>query len=223
MDFCVFSMNSVSIVPYLCSMNKMRRQHWQTIYETKQPHEVSWTQEKPQPSLDFITNLKLPKDAAIIDIGGGESRLVDELLDRGFTDITVLDISGKALERAQKRLGQRAGAVRWIESDILDFHADHAYDVWHDRAAFHFLTEPAQVAQYINTVKQCVKGHLFIGTFSENGPKKCSGLDITQYNTQTLQQLFAEDFTPTFTLTQDHHTPFGTVQNFVFAGFVRKA
>lgn len=213
----------MSIVPYLCSMNDARRQHWQTIYETKQPHEVSWTQEKPQPSLDFISGLDLPKDAAIIDIGGGDSRLADELLDAGFTDITVLDISEKALQHAQKRLGDKASKVRWITSDIVEFAPDTTYDLWHDRAAFHFLTEPAQIQRYVNTVNQCVKGHLFIGTFSENGPKKCSGLEIKQYNTQTLEQLFAKDFVPVFSLIQDHRTPFDTVQNFVFGGFKRKA
>lgn len=193
-----------------------RRAHWENVYGTKQPHEVSWTQAVPQTSLDFIHNTGVAKDAAIIDVGGGDSRLADCLLAEGYTNITVLDISEKALLRAQQRLGSNAAKVQWVVSDVTEFAQAQKYDVWHDRAAFHFLTTEAEVQQYRTIVASAVKGFLIIGAFSDKGPKKCSGLDITQYTEDSLSTLLRPDFEKINCLAEDHTTPFNTKQNFLF-------
>jgi trans-aconitate methyltransferase len=198
------------------------KNHWESVYVNKQPHEVSWTQEVPETSLAFIKGFNLPKDAAIIDIGGGDSKLVDYLLDDGYTNVSVLDIAEAALEKAQKRLGDRAGAVKWIVSDVTTFRPEIMYDCWHDRAAFHFLTEPGQVDQYVQVARKHVKGFMAIGTFSHDGPKKCSGLEIKQYNEQEMQTALQEGFTRLQCITEDHVTPFNTRQNFLFCSFKAK-
>ena len=197
------------------------KQHWETVYQTKQANEVSWTQETPQTSLDFILSFNLPKSASIIDIGGGDSKLVDFLLDEGYENLTVLDISATALERAKARLGERAEKVNWIVADITDFKPDTSYDVWHDRAAFHFLTENEQIEKYLNIVHAAVTGFLLIGTVSEDGPKKCSGLEIKQYSGTSLENVFKRDFTKIACKTEDHITPFNTIQNFTFCSLKR--
>ena len=194
-----------------------RKNHWETVFSTKQAHEVSWTQEIPTTSLALIAACELSLDAEIIDIGGGNSNLVDHLLELGYQNISVLDISSHAIERAKKRLGEKAELVTWIVSDILDFKSTKKYTLWHDRAAFHFLTESSQIEVYQNLIIETVKDYLIIGTFSENGPKKCSGLDIRQYNSASLNELFQLNFTPITTFTEDHKTPFETTQNFVFS------
>lgn len=200
-------------------MEKNLKEHWETVYTTKTLQEVSWTQEKPSISLDFISYLKLDKSASIIDIGGGDSLLVDFLLDMGYTNINVLDISAKAIERAKLRLGEKASLVRWIVSDINAFEPSQRYDLWHDRAAFHFLTSPQDIERYVELVSNKAK-HLVIGTFSTNGPFKCSGLEITQYDENELSELFGHlGFEVQLTKREDHLTPFGTTQNFVFASF----
>lgn len=203
-------------------MQTDNKNHWEKVYETKNPDQVSWTQEVPKTSLDFINSFKLEKSAKIIDIGGGDSNLVDHLLDAGFENITVLDISAKALEKVQKRLGEKAKKVSWIVSDITEFKPDTTYDVWHDRAAFHFLTSAEQIEKYQEIVSNSVDGYLIIGTFSENGPLKCSGLDITQYNQEKLTTEFSEKFQKISCLTEDHKTPFDTFQSFLFCSFRRK-
>ncbi|MDF0714694.1 class I SAM-dependent methyltransferase [Muricauda sp. 334s03] len=195
-----------------------RKNHWETVYSTKNPDEVSWTQEVPRTSLDFIHSLELEKTAKIIDVGGGDSKLVDFLLDEGFEDITVLDISSNAIERAKARLGSKAQKVKWVESDIIDFNPDGTYDVWHDRAAFHFLTESEQIQTYVDLTKKAVTGYMVLGTFSKNGPKKCSGLDIKQYNEETMETTF-QDFEKMECKTEEHTTPFGTTQHFIFCSF----
>lgn len=201
-------------------MDKSRK-HWETVYETKSPDQVSWTQDVPKTSLGFIHSFGLTKSAKLIDIGGGDSRLVDFLLDEGFENITVLDISSKALEKAKQRLGDKAGKVHWIVSDITEFQPDTTYDVWHDRAAFHFLTNKDQVAKYLDTARKAVTGFLIIGTFSDKGPKKCSGLDIQQYSEETLTAQLQHGFDKIRCITEDHITPFGTTQNFLFCSFKR--
>ena len=200
-------------------MEKNLKAHWETVYETKSPQEVSWTQEIPQISLDFIQSFQLNKDARIIDIGGGDSLLVDHLLDLGFTNLSVLDISAHAIERAKVRLGGRASLVQWIVSDINEFEPEITYDLWHDRAAFHFLTAPSDISRYAHLAVNHAR-NLVIGTFSTDGPLKCSGLEITQYNETSLRELFqAEGFECIETKREDHQTPFATSQNFVFASF----
>ncbi|MDM8177781.1 class I SAM-dependent methyltransferase [Olivibacter sp. 47] len=199
-----------------------KKQHWETIYETKSPEQVSWTQEVPKTSLDFIHSFGVDKTARIIDIGGGDSKLVDHLLDNGCENITVLDISAKALDRAKARLGNKAEKVNWIVSDITEFEPETAFDIWHDRATFHFLTTKEQVAKYLDIARQRVSGYMTIGTFSTNGPTKCSGLDIQQYDEQTLTAELENGFDKLKCITEDHTTPFNTKQNFLFCSFKRQ-
>ena len=196
------------------------KEHWESIYKTKQPNEVSWTEQKPSVSLEFINKLKIPKTAKIIDIGGGDSKLVDFLLAQGYTDISVLDISKTAIIRAKKRLGDKAKYVKWIISDILDFKPTEKYDLWHDRAAFHFQTEEADIDNYLNIIKNAVIGWSIIGTFSVDGPKKCSGLNIRQYGEAGLKYLLEKsEFKFLESKRIDHTTPSGGVQNFIFCSF----
>ncbi len=203
-------------------MVQERKDHWEKVYATKQPQEVSWTQEKPQTSLDFILSFQLDKKASIIDIGGGDSKLVDYLLDEGFEDISVLDISENALTRAKQRLGEKANKVNWIVADITDFAPEKKYDVWHDRATFHFLTTAEQIHKYLNNALTAVSKYLTIGTFSENGPKKCSGLDIKQYTENELQTELSIGFQKIKCINEDHITPFNTIQNFLFCSFKKQ-
>jgi 2-polyprenyl-3-methyl-5-hydroxy-6-metoxy-1,4-benzoquinol methylase len=203
-------------------MNLDRKKHWEKVYETKNPDQVSWTQESPKTSLDFIHSFGLQKTAKIIDIGGGDSKLVDYLLDEGFENITVLDISAKSLEKAKTRLGEKADKVNWIVSDITEFEPNMTFDVWHDRATFHFLTTTEQISKYINTAKKSVNGYMTIGTFSKNGPEKCSGLEIKQYNEDELTLELKNGFDKIKCITEDHVTPFDTTQNFLFCSFKRQ-
>ena len=202
--------------------NSIKRNHWETVYETKNPDQVSWTQEVPKTSLDFIASFGLTKKSKIIDIGGGDSKLVDYLLNEGFENITVLDISAKALEKAQNRLGDKAKKINWVVSDITEFEPKTTYDIWHDRATFHFLTTTEQISKYMETARKSVNGYLTIGTFSENGPTKCSGLDIKQYNEETLTNELNNGFNKIRCVTEDHLTPFNTTQNFLFCSFKRQ-
>lgn len=203
-------------------MEFSNKAHWETIYTTKSPEQVSWTQEKPAISLELIEAVNLPKSAKIIDIGGGDSLLVDFLLEAGYSEITVLDISQAALDRAKKRLGSKAALVTWICSDILDFKPTEMYQLWHDRAAFHFLTQPKSIATYTElTEKHAV--NLIIGTFSESGPLKCSGLEIKQYSEKLMEMSFEKAFTKIECVFSDHITPFDTTQHFIFCRFQRNA
>ncbi|MGK0309173.1 MAG: 2-polyprenyl-3-methyl-5-hydroxy-6-metoxy-1,4-benzoquinol methylase [Urechidicola sp.] len=198
-----------------------RKKHWETVYEIKNPDQVSWTQETPKTSLEFIHSFGLKKTAKIIDIGGGDSKLVDYLLEEGFENITVLDISAKSLEKAKNRLGEKAKKVNWIVSDITEFEPNMTFDVWHDRATFHFLTTPEQIKNYMKTARKSVSGFLTIGTFSKNGPKKCSGLTIKQYDEGGLTSELKDGFDKIKCVTEDHLTPFDTKQNFLFCSFKR--
>jgi SAM-dependent methyltransferase len=200
-------------------MDKTTQKHWDTVYKTKDPNQVSWTQEMPKTSLDFIHSFGLTKTAKIIDIGGGDSKLVDYLLDEGFENITVLDISAQALDKAKKRLGGKAKKINWVVSDITEFQPDTTFDVWHDRATFHFLTTGEQVAKYIETARNTVTGFLTIGTFSDNGPERCSGLPIKQYSEEKLTAELQNGFDKIRCITEDHTTPFNTKQNFLFCSF----
>lgn len=202
-------------------MENTIKNHWETVYETKNPDQVSWTQEIPKTSLNFIHSFGLDKKAKIIDIGGGDSKLVDFLIEEGFENITVLDISQKAIEKAQLRLGENAKKVNWIIADINQFEPTTKYDVWHDRAAFHFLTNELDINRYVKTVEKSVSQYLIIGTFSENGPKKCSGLEIKQYSEEAMTKLFQNEFEVVRCFTEDHTTPFDTTQNFIFCSFKR--
>jgi trans-aconitate methyltransferase len=204
-------------------MGESIQNHWDTVYKTKSPDQVSWTQDIPLTSLDFIHSFNLPKTAKIVDIGGGDSKLVDYLIAEGFTDITVLDISTEALEKVKKRLGKNATKVKWIVSDVNEFHPETSFDIWHDRATFHFLTTPKQIKKYIETASKAVKGYLTIGTFSETGPDNCSGLPIKKYSEATLNNELQKEFQKVKCLTEDHVTPFQTRQNFLFCSFKKQS
>jgi 2-polyprenyl-3-methyl-5-hydroxy-6-metoxy-1,4-benzoquinol methylase len=197
------------------------KKHWENIYQTKEPEDVSWFQATPETSLYFFNKYNVPKTAKIIDIGGGDSFLVDYLLDKGYEDISVLDISAAAINRAKKRLGDRAQKVNWIVEDVTTFKPQEKYDFWHDRAAFHFLTSEEDVSHYLETAAQSISqsGILIIGTFSEEGPKKCSGLEIKQYSEASMTRRLKNLFEKIKCITVDHQTPFNTVQNFIFCSF----
>ena len=197
-----------------------RKNHWENIYSTKKLNEVGWYQPTPETSLNFIKELKLPKTASIIDIGGGDSFLADNLLEIGYQNISVLDISKKAIERAKLRLGKKGENVKWIEVEITEFNPTETYDLWHDRAAFHFLTDENEIENYILSAQKGVSdsGNLIIGTFSTEGPKKCSGIEIRQYSESTLLNRFTSSFEKIKCLIIDHETPFNTTQNFIFCG-----
>lgn len=198
-----------------------RKEHWENIYSTKKLEEVSWYEPTPATSLEFIRLFNLPLDAKIIDVGGGDSLFVDNLLEKGYTDVSVLDISEAALERAKVRLGEKASSVKWIVADAANFTPTEQYDFWHDRAAFHFLTDEADVRKYINTIVRHIKpnGVFVIGTFSEQGPKKCSGIEIKQYSEASLLVLLGEYFQKVECKEIEHTTPFQTTQKFIFCSF----
>lgn len=197
------------------------KNHWEKVYNTKQLAEVSWYQPVPKISLDFIHELQIPKEAAIIDVGGGDSYFVDHLLNLGYSNITVLDISEAAIVRAKKRLGAKADLVNWVISDITDFVPDGQFDFWHDRATFHFLTTEDRVKKYILIANKALSanGKIVIGTFSETGPKTCSGLPIKQYSDSAITALVKKWFQKIKCIHTDHITPFNTIQNFLFCSF----
>lgn len=186
---------------------------------------MSWFQTYPKTSVEFIELFNLPLSANIIDVGAGDSQLADVLIDKGYENIWVLDISSKAIERAKKRLGKWADKIRWIISDVtkIDFE-DLQFDLWHDRAAFHFLTTEEKIHKYVCLAQGAVKknGHMVLGTFSEHGPKTCSGLEIKQYSEASLSSRFEIAFERIKCIHEDHVTPFNTVQNFLFCSFKRK-
>jgi len=198
------------------------KQHWEKVFQTKTPEQVSCTETYPQTSVDCILSFGLKKSAPIIDVGGGDSLLVDALLKLGFSNLSVLDISAKALERAKKRLGPLAKKVEWIESDVLDFNPTTKYSLWHDRASFHFLTQKKDINTYSTIVDQTSAQHLVIGTFSTSGPEKCSGLSISQYDCNSLKLCFKDRYSQDECIEIDHQTPFGTSQEFVFSRFSKR-
>ncbi len=197
------------------------KQHWETVFTTKQNNEVSWYQPKPKECIKFIQQLGLPKTAAIIDVGGGDSFLVDHLLNMGYTNITVLDISQAAIDKVKKRLGAKAKSVNWVVQDVLTFKTNIQFDCWHDRAAFHFLTTSTEVETYLSIAQKNVKagGKMIVGTFSNNGPEKCSGLPVKQYDENLLSSTLQKWFKKIHCITTNHITPFQTIQNFLFCSF----
>lgn len=201
-------------------MPEALKDHWEKIFQTKRPEDVSWTQESPTVSLEYIHKYQVPKDARIIDVGGGDSKLVDVLWREGFKNLTVLDISAAALERAKQRLGKDAENIHWIVCDVLDFRPSEKYDVWHDRAAFHFQTDPDKIERYLEIVTHVVEGMVIVGTFSTDGPKKCSGLEVKQYDENGMKAAFeSHNFKNIECQREDHITPAGVVQNFLFCSF----
>lgn len=196
-----------------------RKHHWEEVYTTKASDSVSWFQEHAEHSLRIIRHTGLGKEAAIIDVGGGASTLVDDLLADSHTDLTVLDLSAAALAVARQRLGARADSVHWIEGDILGAKFPlHRFDIWHDRAVFHFLTDPADRHAYVERVMRAVRpgGHVIVATFAEDGPEKCSGLPVMRYRPDSLHAEFGDAFVLLKHEEEAHHTPAGKVQQFVY-------
>ncbi|GAO45346.1 class I SAM-dependent methyltransferase [Flavihumibacter petaseus] len=200
------------------------KRHWEQVFAAKGENEVSWFQPYPKTSIEFLELFNLPRDANIIDIGGGDSHLVDVLVEKGYNNIYVLDISANALEKAKARLCEKAAKVNWIVSDIIDFKPPVKFDFWHDRAAFHFLTTEARINQYVSVAEAAIKqdGYLILGTFSETGPTKCSGLEIKQYSQASMSHTFERSFERIKCIEEVHLTPFNTTQNFLFCSFQKK-
>ena len=204
--------------------NFSRKEHWEKIYSTKSVHELSWFQEYPRTSIEFISNLKLTKTAKIIDVGGGDSTLVDILLEKGYTNLYVLDISAHALDRAKERLGKDAKRVNWIVSDITEFETETKFDLWHDRATFHFLTNNYEITKYLNIARNNIVkgGYMILATFSEKAPKTCNGLNVKQYSETRMNDKLRDGFEKIRCMEEEHITPFNTCQNFLFCSFRRK-
>jgi len=200
-----------------------RQAHWENVYTTKDEHAVSWFQEKPDISLDLILATGVKATASIIDIGGGASRLVDTLVDEGFKAVTVLDLSEKALATSKARLGTRGANVQWVVADITIWEPTQTFDVWHDRAALHFLTDPKDRAAYAERVSRAVRsgGHVIIGTFAPDGPERCSGLPVVRHDAATLGKLLGHSFELIESRRHDHQTPAGATQRFQFSRFRR--
>lgn len=194
-----------------------RKKHWENIFETKTPEQVSWHEPIPEFSLELFNRLA-DKRMSILNVGGGDSPLVDHLLERGYINITTLDISSSAIERMKRRIGENA-CCQYIVTDITDFNPSQTYDLWFDRAAFHFLTSEEDIEKYVNALQKGLEktGTAIIGTFSKNGPLKCSGIEISQYDQEDFERVFGNDFKIVEVINMDHTTPFDTVQNFNFA------
>ncbi len=198
--------------------------HWESVYTTKGENQVSWFQDSPALSLDLIDLAHPSLQSAIIDVGGGASRLVDALLVRGFQNVAVLDLSETALAKTKARLDHQTTQVQWIVADVTKWCPTQIYDVWHDRAAFHFLTSEADRASYAERLNKAVRtgGCVVIGTFALNGPKRCSGLPVQRYDSQSLAAILGQDFELIDSRLHDHSTPQGANQRFQFSTFRRR-
>jgi ubiquinone/menaquinone biosynthesis C-methylase UbiE len=195
------------------------KRHWDDVYGKNAPDRVSWYRPHLERSLRFIEEARIPKNAAIIDVGGGTSTLMDDLLDRGFSNLTVLDISSKAIVAAQERLGSRAGSVTWIVADITSVSLpEHHYDFWHDRAVFHFLTDGDERRRYVAAARRAVRpgGHIVVATFGPSGPEQCSGLEVRRYRPEEIHAEFGPTFQKIGSSSEVHKTPWGNEQEFVY-------
>ncbi len=203
-------------------MNK-KKEHWESIYAKKDDHQVSWYQDVPKTSLRLINELQLSLESSIIDIGGGNSNFIIELKKIGYKNLSVLDISGLALMRTKEKMGDAANTVNWIESDVLDLDEFNKYEVIHDRATFHFLTNEDEIKKYVDIVSGAIikGGHLVISTFAITGPEKCSNLQVTQYSSSTLANLFNENFKMISSFNEVHTSPYDTTQDFIFCVFTK--
>ena len=202
-----------------------RKDHWERVYQKQSPAEVGWYQAYPERSLELINNTSKGTDCRIIDVGGGTSKLSEHLLDQGYTKLTVLDISDNSINKAKSQLGEKSSSVTWIAADITKYRFKEQYDVWHDRAVFHFLTKTDDRKRYINSLNQALKlnGHLIMATFSLNSPPKCSGLPVVRYSPESLHYELGNNFNLVKSYTENHVTPSGVSQNFIFCHFVKHA
>lgn len=201
------------------------RRHWEQVYETKPADAVSWFQTRPNTSLMFIADSGLSPDAPVIDVGGGASTLIDHLLDLGYANVSVLDISAHALAQAKTRLGAaRARRVHWLVQDVTRFVPPQPYALWHDRAVFHFLTDEAAKSAYLAAVRRSVApgGTVILATFAADGPTQCSGLQVTRYDANTLSALFGSEFARVATARDMHVTPWGSIQAFTYLRLRRR-
>lgn len=200
-----------------------RRAHWQTVYETRAPDSVSWYEPTPESSLLLIAEARLPLDAGILDAGGGASLLTHGLLDAGYRNLTVADISAAALARSRTELGERGSAVQWVQADLRSHNFGRTFDLWHDRAVFHFMVEEEDRKAYLGTLRRSLRpgGHLVIATFGPDGPQQCSNLPTARYDAQQLSVLLGEEFRLVSSRLVDHHTPSGKVQQFTYAHLKR--
>ena len=200
-------------------MSESLKQHWENVYETKDPAEVSWYQGVPTRSMSLIRSTGIPAEAPVIDVGGGASTLVDILMNSQYSDISVLDISAPALAEVRERLGDAAGSVTWIEADVTSFEPSRRYYLWHDRAVFHFLTDEPSVRRYLDVLRTALipGGHFVLATFGPEGPDRCSGLAVQRYSIERLTNLLQEDFELRAYELEDHSTPTGTVQQFLYS------
>jgi len=199
------------------------KNHWEELYHSTSPGKVSWYQENPATSLDFIEKTGLPKEAPILDVGSGASTLVDQLLLRGYRNLALLDVSTRALMLTRQRLGGKATDVAWHHGDVTRYSLPEQYSLWHDRAAFHFLVDPSDRRAYVTSLRQGLRpqGHLILATFAVGGPTRCSGLDVTQYDTQKITTELGQDFRLIETLEELHQTPAGVEQLFSYFWFTR--
>ena len=199
------------------------KKHWEDLYHSTSPGKVSWYQENPATSLDFIEKTGLPKEAPILDVGSGASTLVDQLLLRGYRNLALLDVSTKALLLTRQRLGGKASDVAWHHGDVTRYSLPKQYSLWHDRAAFHFLVDPSDRRAYVTSLRQGLRpqGHLILATFAVGGPTRCSGLDVAQYDTQKITTELGQDFRLIESLEELHQTPAGVEQLFSYFWFTR--
>ena len=200
-------------------MNNNLKNHWENIYQNKNEDEVSWFQKTPNTSIEIINSIKIKKESKIIDVGSGRSRLFKNLIELGYNNLTYLDISESAAKKSKIFLGEQSKNIEWIVEDVLNFEPKQNFDVWHDRAVFHFLTDQNQIKKYVDLVSRNISnnGYLIIGTFSEQGPLKCSGLEVSRYSESLIKTTFIESFTLLNSFKIDHSTPFNTTQNFLFS------
>jgi len=205
-------------------MTEERKSHWEGIYGDKNSTEVSWYQEVPDKSLALVVSTGTSQEDAILDVGGGASTLVDHLLDAGYGDITVLDLASRAFDQSRRRLGERASAASWVVSDITRFKPQRKYRLWHDRAVLHFLTDPADRRRYMSVLQQALDpgGHVVIAAFGPEGPLKCSGLEIRRYTIEMLAELLGPEFELQSHELDNHQTPMGATQQFLYSCWTRR-
>jgi 2-polyprenyl-3-methyl-5-hydroxy-6-metoxy-1,4-benzoquinol methylase len=204
---------------------ELNKEHWERVYASRAPSDLSWFQTVPETSLRLIAATSIRKDNAIVDVGGGTSFLVDTLLDAGFTNLTVLDVSRSALDRAKARLGRRAAQVDWLEEDVTEFDTPKQFALWHDRATFHFLTEKTDRRKYVHNLRRALEptGHVIIATFAIDGPLKCSGLEVVRYDAPAMSAELGSEFELAEVFDEAHVTPWGAQQLFSYFRFVRCA